>query len=67
MGATGKSGDEVKSDRPPAPKCDTERQRGCEVFCELTDGGLVCEGLSSGTYRVGPSQSTIRRTPIRTM
>lgn len=46
-GAT-KSGDE-----PLAPKCDSERQRGCEVRCELTaDGELVCEGLSSGTYRV---------------
>lgn len=38
---------------PLAPKCDSERQRGCEVRCEMTaEGELVCEGLSSGTYRV---------------
>ena len=36
-----------------APRCDSERQRGCEVRCELTeDGDLVCEGLESGTYNV---------------
>lgn len=36
-----------------APRCDSERQRGCEVRCELTgDGELVCEGIESGTYTV---------------
>ena len=36
-----------------APRCDSERQRGCEVRCELTaEGELVCEGLTSGTYKV---------------
>ena len=36
-----------------APRCDSERQRGCEVRCEMTaEGELVCEGLSSGMYRV---------------
>jgi len=36
-----------------APRCDSERQRGCEVRCELTaEGELVCEGIESGTYSV---------------
>ena len=36
-----------------APRCDSERQRGCEVRCEMTaEGELVCEGLTSGTYKV---------------
>ena len=36
-----------------APRCDSERQRGCEVRCELTgEGELVCEGIESGTYVV---------------
>ena len=36
-----------------APRCDSEKQRGCEVRCELTpDGELVCEGIESGTYTV---------------
>lgn len=36
-----------------APRCDSERQRGCEVRCELTaEGELVCEGLESGSYTV---------------
>jgi hypothetical protein len=40
-------------EEPLAPRCDSERQRGCEVRCEMTaEGELVCEGLSSGTYRV---------------
>ena len=48
-GAT--SGDE--DEQPLAPRCDSERQRGCEVRCEMTaEGELVCEGLESGTYRV---------------
>lgn len=48
-GAT--SGDE--EEQPLAPRCDSERQRGCEVRCEMTaEGELVCEGLESGTYRV---------------
>ena len=48
-GAT--SGDE--EEQPLAPRCDSERQRGCEVRCEMTaEGELVCEGLSSGMYRV---------------
>lgn len=48
-GAT--SGDE--DEQPLAPRCDSERQRGCEVRCEMTaEGELVCEGLSSGMYRV---------------
>ena len=45
------SGDE--DEQPLAPRCDSERQRGCEVRCEMTaEGELVCEGLSSGMYRV---------------
>ena len=45
------SGDE--GEQPLAPRCDSERQRGCEVRCEMTaEGELVCEGLSSGTYTV---------------
>ena len=48
-GAT--SGDE--EEQPLAPRCDSERQRGCEVRCEMTaEGELVCEGLTSGTYKV---------------
>ena len=40
-------------EEPLAPRCDSEKQRGCEVRCEMTaEGELVCEGLSSGTYRV---------------
>ena len=36
-----------------APRCDTERQFGCEVKCEIVEEGcLVCEGLAEGTYRV---------------
>jgi len=36
-----------------APRCDSEKQRGCEVRCELTaEGELVCEGIESGTYSV---------------
>ena len=49
------AGGQAKMDgeTPLAPRCDSERQRGCEVRCEMTaEGELVCEGLSSGTYRV---------------
>ena len=36
-----------------APRCDTEKQRGCQVKCELVEEGcLVCEGLAEGTYTV---------------
>tara|TARA_B100001142_G_scaffold234772_1_gene233159 strand:- start:587 stop:1165 length:579 start_codon:yes stop_codon:yes gene_type:complete len=45
------SGDD--GDPARAPRCDSERQRGCEVRCEMTaEGELVCEGLTSGRYRV---------------
>ena len=50
-GATKDGGDE-----PLAPKCDSERQKGCEVRCEMTaEGELVCEGLSSGAVQVESS------------
>lgn len=46
-------GSSDEDEQPLAPRCDSERQRGCEVRCEMTaDGELVCEGLSSGTYTV---------------
>ena len=41
------------SEEPKAPRCDTEKQRGCQVKCEVVeDGCLVCEGLAEGTYKV---------------
>lgn len=47
------AGSHDEDEAPLAPRCDSERQRGCEVRCELTaEGQLVCEGLSSGTYTV---------------
>ena len=42
-----------KGEKTKAPRCDTEKQRGCEIKCELVEEGcLVCEGLAEGTYRV---------------
>lgn len=51
-GGTKKSRDD-KEEEFLAPRCDTERQKGCEVKCEVVEEGcLVCEGLAEGTYRV---------------
>jgi hypothetical protein len=51
-GGTKKSKDD-KEGEFLAPRCDTERQKGCEVKCEVVEEGcLVCEGLAEGTYRV---------------
>ena len=51
-GGTKKSRDD-KEEEFLAPRCDTERQKGCEVKCEVVEEGcLVCEGLAEGTYRM---------------
>ena len=52
-GGTKKNSSTDEKEEFLAPRCDTEKQKGCEVKCEIVEEGcLVCEGLAEGTYRV---------------